>query len=110
MTIRKMLLGTAAAMLIATQVMCVSIANASEAMSGLEFLKIDSSRDDKDIKKEVAVTKSFVVQFVAQGYRNIPDWALLANMMSELIRKNGYRDKDISEIAEEAAIAYGMRK
>ena len=47
MTIRKMLLGTAAAMLIATQVMCVSIANASEAMSGLEFLKIDSSRDDK---------------------------------------------------------------
>ena len=53
---------------------------------------------------------SLVIRLVSQGYRDVPGWAHLATIMEELILKKGYRDKDVEEIAEEAALADGMSK
>jgi hypothetical protein len=40
----------------------------------------------------------------------VPDWTDLGPMARALILEKGYRDKDIAEIAREAAIANGMSK
>ena len=74
------------------------------AMTGLEFLQ---ARQDNSY---IAVMKSLVIQFVSQGYRDVPDWSYLTIYTEELILQKGYRDKDVAEIAEEAALAHGMRK
>ena len=54
--------------------------------------------------------KPLVRQFVREGYHSVPDWADLGPMARALILEKGYRDKDIAEIAREAAIANGMSK
>jgi hypothetical protein len=51
-----------------------------------------------------------VRQFVREGYRNVPDWSLLGVLTRKLILEKGYRDKDVADIAKEAAIAHGMSK
>jgi hypothetical protein len=51
-----------------------------------------------------------VIKFVKEGYHNVPDNISLSVWSEELIRAKGYRDKDIEEIAEEAARAHGMSK
>ena len=43
-------------------------------------------------------------------HHNVPDWGYLAVLTRALILERGYRDKDIAEIAREAAIANGMAK
>ena len=73
------------------------------AMTGLEFL-------DKSASDHAAVLEPLVRQFVKEGYHNVPDWNYLAVMARALILEKGYRDKDIAEIAREAAIANGMSK
>jgi hypothetical protein len=75
------------------------------AMTGLEFLHADKSVEDK-----YAVMEPLVRQFVSEGYHNVPDWSYLAFYARALILEKGYRDKDIAEIAREAAIANGMSK
>jgi hypothetical protein len=77
------------------------------AMNGLEFLRVD---DSPDATEEMAVMKPLVAKFVDQGYHNVPDWSELAYYTRKLILERGYRDKDVAEIAEEAAIANGMTK
>jgi hypothetical protein len=54
--------------------------------------------------------RPLVRQFVMEGYHSVPDWIDLAVMAHKLILEKGYRDKDIAEIAREAAIANGMSK
>jgi hypothetical protein len=76
------------------------------AMSGLEFLHAQ----DKSASDEFDAMEPIVRQFVREGYRNVPDWAALGIMTRALILERGYRDKDIAEIAREAAIAHGMSK
>ena len=76
------------------------------AMTGQEFLQTS----DGNTEAEVPVLKSLVRQFVKEGYHSVPDWADLAAMTRALILERGYRDKDIAEIAREAAIANGMSK
>ena len=44
------------------------------AMTGLEFLQAQEDNSYRD----VAVMKSLVIQFVSQGYRNVPDSAHLS--------------------------------
>ena len=76
------------------------------AMTGQEFLEVyDSSTGD-----EAHVLKPLVLQFVREGYHSVPDLTELSVWAHELILKRGYRDKDIAEIAREAAIANGMSK
>jgi hypothetical protein len=74
------------------------------AMTGLEFLQAFDKGEPH------AVLEPLVHQFVREGYHNVPDWADLALMARALILEKGYRDKDIAEIAREAAIANGMSK
>jgi hypothetical protein len=76
------------------------------AMTGLEFLEAKAHPDSRFY----AVMDSLVIRLVSEGYRNVPGWANLATIMEELILQKGYRDKDVAEIAEEAALAHGMRK
>ncbi len=77
------------------------------AMTGQEFLQV---YDDSPLVEEPAVMKPLVRQFVSEGYHNVPGWAYLGEMTHALILEKGYRDKDIAEIAREAAIANGMSK
>jgi hypothetical protein len=77
------------------------------AMTGLEFLQ---ANDNGEVAAEAAVLQPLVRQFVREGYHNVPDWGYLAVLARELILEKGYRDKDIAEIATEAAIANGMSK
>jgi hypothetical protein len=76
------------------------------AMSGLEFLHAY----DKSWSDVAAATEPLVRLFVSEGYHKVPDWADLGIMMRALILEKGYRDKDVAEIAREAAIAHGMSK
>jgi predicted lipoprotein len=76
------------------------------AMTGLEFLQAY----DKGAVARADVLEPLVRQFVREGYHNVPDWAELSNIMRALILEKGYRDKDIAEIAREAASAHGMSK
>ena len=76
------------------------------AMTGQEFLQAY----DKSAEDEAAVLKPLVRQFVGEGYHSVPDWVDLGDMARALILEKGYRDKDIAEIAREAAIANGMSK
>jgi hypothetical protein len=83
-------------------------ATPAAAMTGLEFLQA-KAHPEPDYKYH-DVMKSLVVKFIEQGYRNVPDWSHLAIYTEQLILQKGYRDKDIAEIAEEAALAHGMSK
>jgi hypothetical protein len=76
------------------------------AMTGQEFLEVY----DGNTEAEVAVLKPLVRQFIREGYHSVPDWADLRPIARALILEKGYRDKDIAEIAREAAIANGMSK
>jgi hypothetical protein len=82
-------------------------ATPANAMTGLEFLKVC---DDGGFSDEADVMKPLVRQFVMEGYHSVPNWPELGSMAQKLIREKGYRDKDIAEIAREAAIANGMSK
>ena len=83
------------------------IATPANAMTGLEFLKVC---DVGGFSDEADVMKPLVRQFVMEGYHSVPNWAELGSMAQKLILEKGYRDKDIAEIAREAAIANGMSK
>lgn len=84
------------------------IATPASAMTGLEFLTVYDDREAPD--KEAAVMMPIVRQFAMEGYHSVPDWSPLDAMAHRLILEKGYRDKDIVEIAREAAIANGMSK
>jgi hypothetical protein len=92
--------------LLLTAALLVGYAQAANAMSGLEFLKVY----DNNVAVEAKVMQDCVIRFVEQGYHNVPDWAHLSRLTADLIRKKGYRDADINTIAEEAAITDGMTK
>jgi hypothetical protein len=84
-------------------------ATPASAMTGLEFLTVYDDRW-KNPNNETDVLEPIVRQFVGEGYHGVPNWAALATMTQELILEKGYRDKDLVEIAREAAIANGMSK
>jgi hypothetical protein len=77
------------------------------AVTGLEFLQL---RDNDQVSDEAAIMQPLVQQFLREGYSNVPDWGVLGVLTRALILKKGYRDKDVEEIAREAAIANGMSK
>jgi hypothetical protein len=76
------------------------------AMSGLEFLQAF----DKSGADQAAAMEPIVRQFVGECYHKVPDWAELGVMTRALILEKGYRDKEITDVAREAAIAHGMSK
>ena len=78
------------------------MASTAFATTGLEFLRIE------DTSQESAMLKPIVIEFVEQGYKNVPNWAKLSNRMEELIRKNGWATNDVNEIALAAAKSLGM--
>ena len=73
-------------------------------MTGLEFFEITDKTEIQDIL--VLIT----TQLLHAGYKNIPDWISLSAAIEALIRKHGWSDMDIEEIALKAAIALGIKK
>jgi hypothetical protein len=82
------------------------VATPASAMTGQEFLQAY----DRDTSDEAEALKPLVRQFVREGYHSVPDWGYLGELVRALILEKGYRDKDLAEIAREAAIANGMSK
>jgi hypothetical protein len=74
------------------------------AMSGLDFIKIENSTL---VRNEI---EPIVIQFVSDGFRNVPDWGQLSYDIRKLILKNGYGDQSLDIIAKEAALKSGMTK
>ena len=81
-------------------------ATPANALTGHDFLQAS----DKSASEEAAVMKPLVRRFVREGYHSVPDWAELGDLVRALILKKGYGDKNIAEIAKEAAISKGMSK
>lgn len=75
------------------------------SMTGLEFIKLTG-----DALAQREAIQLYIQDYVAQGYREVPDWASLLNKMDALIRKNGWGSKDLKDIAFEAAKGLGMTK
>jgi hypothetical protein len=82
-------------------------ATPASAVNGLQFLEVF---DNKGPVEEMNLLTPIVRRFIKEGYHDVPDWAVLGAAMRVLILKRGYRDKDIAEIALEAAISMGMSK
>jgi len=81
-----------------------AIVEVASAMSALEFLRAETDN------KEAPVMKEVVIRLVAKGYKNVPDWPQLSRITRQKILENGYTNQDIEAIAEEAALAAGMRR
>jgi hypothetical protein len=77
---------------------------AASAMSALEFLRAEVNNN------EVGAMKEEVINLVAKGYKNVPDWAHLSSLTKKKILEKGYTTQDVDAIAEEAALGDGMRK
>ncbi len=77
---------------------------AAYAMTGVEFLRVEGTSQENDTIEPI------IIEFVAQGYKNVPSWSHLGTQMAELIRKYGWATNDINEIALEAAKSLGMTK
>lgn len=76
----------------------------ANAMTGLEFMKISSASEKRIVLEPV------IIEYVSQGYKNVPDWSELSNKIEKAIRKNGWGNRDIHDIALDAAKAQGMTK
>ncbi len=76
----------------------------AHAMTGVEFLRVEGTSQEHNTLEPI------VIEFVAQGYKNVPSWSRLGTTMAELIRKNGWATDDINKIALEAAESLGMTK
>jgi hypothetical protein len=72
-------------------------------MSAIDFLRAEAKND------EAPAMKRLVIEFIAKGYRAVPDWVHLSSITKKIILQKGYRDQDVGPIAEEAARAAGMR-
>lgn len=77
------------------------MASTAFATTGLEFLSLGATQ-------ESTMLKPIIIEFVGQGYKNVPDWCELGGRMEELIRKNGWATNDVNEIALAAAKSLGM--
>lgn len=83
---------------------CFAWAVVANAMTSLEFLRLETDG------KEAGVCKELVYDFVAKGYRNVPDWSKLSVEMRKTILAKGYQTTPIEQVALEAAMALGMKK
>ena len=79
-------------------------ASTANALSGIDFLQIESSSQKRRIIEPI------IVEFVEKGYTNVPDWVDLDQVIERLIRNEGWASDDINKIALEAATKLGMRK
>jgi len=70
--------------------------------TGMDFYETEDLLQQRDIIQPI------ITEFIRQGFQNIPDWHELAVEMKQMIRKNGWRDRPVDEIAEDAARAVGM--
>lgn len=74
-------------------------------ITGYEFFEIT------DPFEIVEILQPIINEFVRQGYRNVPDCETLADEMREQIRKNGWGQKPVEEVAERVAMrGCGMGK
>jgi histone acetyltransferase (RNA polymerase elongator complex component) len=73
-------------------------------MSAIEFLRAEVNNNEASAMKEE------VINLVAKGYKNVPDWVRLSRLTKAKILEKGYTTQDINAVAEEAALGDGMRK
>jgi len=73
------------------------------AMSGLEFMKSEAREKRK-------VLEPVILDYVAKGYKKVPDWASLSNKIEGVIREKGWGSKDIKSIALDASEELGMSR
>ncbi len=73
-------------------------------MTGLEFVQLESSAEVEEVLRKI------IISFLEQGFRAVPNATELSQAMEYIIRKNGWRDQDISDISWSAAKSLGMKK
>ena len=73
-------------------------------MTGLDFYTINNPDEIQEALEPITIG------LLRAGYQNIPDWKELSDQMKFLIRKYGWRDKNIFDIAEQAGKSLGMKK
>lgn len=71
------------------------------AMTGLEFMQ-------SSIREQNTVCDQLIIYYVSQGYQKVPDWIDLKMEIDNHIRRWGSGNKNIEDIAIEAAKAKGM--
>ena len=69
--------------------------------TGIDFYETE------DLLQQREILQPIITEFIHQGFQNIPDWQELAAEMKRLIRKNGWRDRPVDQIAMDAARAVG---
>ena len=70
--------------------------------TGMDFYETEDMLGQRDILQPI------ITEFIRQGFHNIPEWQELAVEMKRMIRKNGWRDRPVDEIAVDAGKAVGM--
>ena len=81
---------------------CAALPAQAQAMTGAEFMAADFSA-------QLAALKPFVLDWVAKGYKQVPDTGSLSYHVDALIREKGYGPKNLEEFVEEAAQKAGMQ-
>lgn len=93
---------TAARLLIATTLF--TIATQAGAMSAIEFVKLDMGSPQRQALEPI------VFSFVSRGYKDVPDWPKLSNLVRARVLEKGYTYQSLETVAEEAAVAAGMHR
>jgi len=77
------------------------ICTTANAMTGLEFMRYT-------LFEQADILKPIIISYVSQGYKQVPNWPTLASEIDVQIRRWGLGDKNIEDIALEAAKVKGM--
>ena len=72
--------------------------------TGLDFIKLPSASEHHKLCEDI------IHNYVAEEFKDVPDWVSLSNTMESLIKKEGLGKKDIKDIAFQAATQLGMHK
>jgi hypothetical protein len=91
----------------ARAILCATLlafASTAHALSALEFMKMDFSR-------QYDVAQPMLVTFLSAGYKKIPDNpASLVSRMKKIILDKGYQYQNVEDVGKEAAISLGMER
>ena len=80
-----------------------ALASTAFAMTGIEFM-------EKPAHEQISLLKPITMGFIRDGYKNVPAEMTLSIKIDASIRKNGSGNKDLADIALEAATESGMTK
>ena len=73
----------------------------ANAMTGTEFMGYS-------ILDQSSILKPIIIKYISEGYKKVPDWYDLSKEIDIQIRRWGMGNKDLEDIALEAAKVRGM--